>query len=144
LQPVANKANFFIKTSLPPEHEDWVLELATKLMDDGIEVVFDKWDLKEGQDIFAFMESMVTSPDISKVLVICDKGYRDKANNRIGGVGTETQIITKEVYSKAHQEKFIRSPTIRNKNFGNGYCIFIQNIPPSISLKRKYLQFATL
>jgi hypothetical protein len=89
------------------EHEDWVLELATRLRSNYVDVVLDKWDLKEGQDIYSFMESMVHSEDIEKVLVICDKGYKTKAEERSGGVGTETQIISKQVYSDLSQEKFI-------------------------------------
>ncbi|MCJ8011028.1 hypothetical protein MUG84_04630 [Paenibacillus sp. KQZ6P-2] len=42
-------------------------------------MVLDKWDLKEGHDINAFMESMVRSEEIEKVLVICDRGYKTKA-----------------------------------------------------------------
>ena len=30
--------------------QDDVIELATRLMHDGVDVVLDKWDLKEGQD----------------------------------------------------------------------------------------------
>ncbi|WCT14423.1 SEFIR domain-containing protein [Mucilaginibacter jinjuensis] len=90
-----------------PEHDDWVLSLAHQLLNDGIDVVLDKWDLKEGQDKFHFMESMVSSCDIDKVLMICDKKYADKADSRLGGVGTETQIITSQVYNKVSQEKFI-------------------------------------
>lgn len=33
-----------------PEHEKWVINLATELVEDGVDVIFDKWDLKEGQD----------------------------------------------------------------------------------------------
>ena len=90
-----------------PDHEDWVLSLAHQLMGDGVEVVLDKWDLKEGQDKFHFMETMVTSLDIDKVLMICDKKYAEKADIRVGGVGTETQIITSQVYNQVKQEKFI-------------------------------------
>jgi hypothetical protein len=100
--------NVFISYSwTTPDHEEWVVELATRLMHDGINVVLDKWDLKEGQDIFSFMESMVNADSIDKVLVICDKGYMEKANNRVGGVGTETQIITPQIYKDVKQEKFI-------------------------------------
>ncbi|MFP4979357.1 toll/interleukin-1 receptor domain-containing protein [Paenibacillus sp. CN-4] len=42
-------------------HEDWVLELAIRLRDNYVDVVLDKWDMKEGHDIYAFMESMVRS-----------------------------------------------------------------------------------
>ena len=58
------------------KHENWVYELATKLMHSGIDVAFDKWSLKEGQDKYAFMESMVNDLSVDKVLVICDKGYK--------------------------------------------------------------------
>ena len=35
---------------------DLVLELAQRLVSHGVDVVLDKWDLKEGQDKYAFME----------------------------------------------------------------------------------------
>ena len=93
------------------EHEKWVVELANKLMSDGVNVLLDKWELKEGQDKYVFMENMVTDSTISKVLIICDKQYQVKADSREGGVGTETQIISEEIYNKVAQEKFI--PVIR-------------------------------
>jgi len=90
-----------------PEHEERVYQLAQRLVDNGVDVKFDKWDLKPGHDLYSFMESMVQSKDIDKVLIICDKGYFHKAENRTGGVGTETQIISYEVYADVKQEKFI-------------------------------------
>jgi hypothetical protein len=90
-----------------PQQEQWVLELATRLTHDGVQVRLDKWDLKEGQDKHQFMEQMVHDPEISKVLVICDRGYKKKADDRTGGVGTESQIISKEVYENTGQSKFI-------------------------------------
>lgn len=95
------------------EHEKWVLELAERLMNDGIETILDKWDLEEGHDKYKFMEKMVQDESINKVLIVCDKGYKEKANDRIGGVGTETQIITPELYNKSSQTKFI--PIIAEK-----------------------------
>src|SRR5690348_88423 len=90
-----------------PQHEQWVVEFAERLSSDGIVVVLDKWDLKEGQDKHKFMEQMVHDPAINKVLVVCDRGYQTKADDRKGGVGTETQLISKEVYENTDQEKFI-------------------------------------
>ena len=81
-----------------PEHEEKVLNLATRLMSHGVEVIIDKWDLKEGQDKYAFMEQAVTSNDIDRVLIISDKMYAEKANSRRGGVGDETIIISPEIY----------------------------------------------
>ncbi|MBO8169192.1 MAG: TIR domain-containing protein [Thermoanaerobacteraceae bacterium] len=97
-----------------PQHEEWVIDLATRLCNHGVDVVIDKWSLKEGQDKYAFMEQMVVDEGIDRVLIICDKGYMDKANARKGGVGDETAIISSEVYNKAHQEKFI--PIIAEKD----------------------------
>jgi len=91
-----------------PDHEAWVLALANKLMADGVEVILDKWSLTPGQDGNVFMERMVTDPAVSKVLMICDRIYVDKADGRRGGVGTEAQIISPQLYRdhSADQTKF--------------------------------------
>jgi hypothetical protein len=89
------------------EHELWVVDLATRLMESGIDVILDKWELKEGYDSIAFMEKMVTDPTIVKVAVISDEKYAQKADSRVSGVGTETQIISREVYEKQDQNKFV-------------------------------------
>ncbi|MBI5845078.1 MAG: TIR domain-containing protein [Deltaproteobacteria bacterium] len=90
-----------------PQHEDFIIKLSENLMSDGVNVVLDKWELREGHDKYAFMEQMVTDPLISKVIIISDQKYAEKADAREGGVGTESQIISIEVYSKVKQEKFI-------------------------------------
>ena len=87
--------------------DDLVLELAQRLVSDGVDVVLDKWELKEGQDKYAFMERCVNDPEITKVLIVCDKAYAQKANERSGGVGDETVIISSEIYGNMKQEKFI-------------------------------------
>lgn len=97
-----------------PSHEEWVINLAERLVSDGIDVVLDKWDLKEGHDKFDFMETTVKSTEIDKVLIILDKKYTDKANNRSDGVGTETQIISPKIYENVTQEKFI--PLVREQD----------------------------
>ena len=53
------------------------------------------------------MERCVTDSTVTKVLIVCDKVYADKANSRTGGVGDETVIISGEIYGKMKQEKFI-------------------------------------
>lgn len=89
------------------DHEGWVIALATSLREAGVDVVLDKWDLREGQDAHYFMEQMVSNPEITKVAMICDRKYAEKANDRAGGVGTETQIISPEIYAKQNQIKFV-------------------------------------
>jgi hypothetical protein len=90
-----------------PTHEQWVIDLANELTESGVHVILDKWDLKEGHDSVAFMEKMVTDPQITKVAMICDEIYAAKADGRSGGVGTETQIISREVYENQEQGKFV-------------------------------------
>ena len=77
------------------------------LVSNGVEVKYDKWDLKKGQDKYSFMESMVQDETIEKVLIICEHGYKEKSDKREGGVGTEVQIITPELYGKVKQTKFV-------------------------------------
>lgn len=89
-----------------PEHSEWVLGLATNLRGDGIDVKLDRWDLRPGHDALKFMEEMVTDESISKVLIISDRGYAERANEREGGVGVEAQIISRRVYESTKQEKF--------------------------------------
>lgn len=90
--------------------EDYRLKVrsfATDLMNDGIEVLLDQWSLKEGNDTYAFMEQSATDSTITNVLILLDPIYEKKANGRSGGVGTETQIISPEIYNKVRQEKFL-------------------------------------
>src|SRR5680860_1043895 len=90
-----------------PDHEDWVLRFATELSECGVDVILDKWDLKEGNDAHVFMEKMVTDPEIRKVVLVCDESYARKTDGRTGGVGTEAQIISSGVYSNQEQDKFV-------------------------------------
>lgn len=89
------------------ERQDKIVELTERLAADGVESIVDIYDLKEGDDKYYFMEKMVVDDTVSHVLIICDKGYTLKADSRKAGVGTESLIISQEIYSKASQSKFI-------------------------------------
>jgi len=103
-----------------PTHEAWVIHLASRLREDGVDVILDKWDLKPGHDSYKFMESMVTDKTVTKVMMICDKNYVEKANNRAGGVGTESQIISPELYGQGSQDKFAALMTDEDED-GNAH-----------------------
>lgn len=90
-----------------PEHQELIRSWADRLLADGIDVVIDIYDLNEGDDLYAFMERTVTDKSITHVLVFCENNYANKANERKAGVGTEAQIISKEVYDKVTNSKFI-------------------------------------
>jgi hypothetical protein len=89
------------------DHADRVKYLAERLSVEHIEVRIDIWDLREGHDVIGFMESMVTDPEIDKVLIIIDEEYVRKADSRSSGAGTEAMIMSSEIYNKQKQEKFI-------------------------------------
>lgn len=98
----------FISYSWTPEsNKKKAIELAHRLYEDGIYVVMDIWDLHEGHDKYAFMERMVNDQTISKVLMLCNSTYTEKANSRKGGAGTEGMIISAEIYENVEQTKFI-------------------------------------
>lgn len=116
------------------EHQDWIVNLSKRLMADTVDVILDRWSLKDGHDIYSFMEEMVKSDDIFRVLIMCDEKYKLKADDREGGVGTETQIITPNLYSKEKQEKFIPIVLERNES-GNPFL-------PVYLASRKYIDFS--
>lgn len=108
MKPKIEKPKVFISYAWgAPDYQKKVIEFAHSLLNCGIDVELDKWSLKEGNDTYAFMEQTVQNPEITNVLILLDKNYTEKANNRSGGVGTETQIISPEIYNKTKQEKFI-------------------------------------
>ncbi|MEI9863780.1 MAG: toll/interleukin-1 receptor domain-containing protein, partial [Limisphaerales bacterium] len=90
-------------------HKAWVAELATKLRENGIDVRFDRWDLRRGEDVAKFMEQSVTWAD--RVLMICTDAYVRKADEGKGGVGYEAMIVTGELIKDLGTAKFI--PIIR-------------------------------
>ena len=124
-----------VSVSYSTPKQDWVENLSKRLREVGVDTTVDIWDLKPGHDINVFMEEMVRDDTIDYVLIICDKTYMDKANNRKGGVGTETTIISSELYGKPEQEKFI--PIVIEKDNNGIACV------PTYLKSRKYIDFST-
>lgn len=118
-----------------PGHQNRVRQWAEQLVNDGIDVVLDLWDLKEGDDKYAFMETMVTDESVTHALIFSDSEYAKKADARKAGVGTETQIISQEVYSKAKQSKFI--PIVCEFDALNEPCL------PTFLRSRIWLDFSS-
>ena len=87
--------------------KDEVKKIVDKLIGDGVDVKFDIYDVKGGNDLTAFMEQSVNNPDVDYVLVFCDKTYVEKAKDRKGGVGIESSILSQEVYNDIDQDKVI-------------------------------------
>lgn len=106
--------------------KNFVLALATRLRQDRVDAIIDEWDLSPGIDNSVFMESMVLDRSIKKVLVMCDPDYQRKANT-YSCVG-DTQIITREIYEDAHEDKFI--PVLCRRDSAGRACLpsFMQNL----------------
>lgn len=90
-------------------HKKWVLDLATRLRNSGIDAIIDQWELMPGDDIPHFMETHLSTSDY--VLMVCTNRYVEKANSGKGGVGYEKMIVTSELISNIDSKKVI--PLIR-------------------------------
>jgi hypothetical protein len=103
------------------QHRDWVYQLACRLVENGVKVVLDQWDIQLGSNIFKFMEKGLTNSD--RVLVVCTDNYNQKSNEGLGGVGYEKNILTAELLSSQDTNKFI--PCIRgvSTNFKTPVCL---------------------
>lgn len=111
------------------EFKEWVNRLAQQLRKDGVMITFDDWDIKLGDPIPQFMEEAIAKSDY--VLIICTADYKRKSNERTGGVGYESNIITAEVYGKHNHRKFI--PVLAEK---------LDSIPDWL-LGKRYLDIST-
>lgn len=102
-------------------HQQWVREFADRLLADGIDTTIDQYDASFGDRLPHFMEQSITTADY--VLIICTPLYKEKADNRKGGVGYEGHIITEELYSKGNERKFI--PVVRKGSFDAAMPTFL-------------------
>ncbi|HBR0169528.1 toll/interleukin-1 receptor domain-containing protein [Klebsiella pneumoniae] len=75
------------------EHQEWVRKLADSLEEDhAYHVVWDGYDLDSLSDKNFFMEKAVRDTDF--ILVVATEKYKEKADNRNGGVGIETYLAS--------------------------------------------------
>lgn len=110
-------------------HKKWVLDLATRLRNTGIDAALDQWDLKPGDDLPHFMEQNLANSDY--ILMVCTDNYVTKANSGVGGVGYEKMIVTSDLLRNIESNKVI--PIIRQEG--------TSNVPTFLSSKF-YLNFS--
>lgn len=89
------------------EYQERVVNFVNRLRDNGVDTLFDVFNLKPGQNKYAFMQQSVNDPSVSSVLVLCNSVYKTKSDHYEGGVGDETQILAPEVYDDVSSTKFI-------------------------------------
>jgi hypothetical protein len=105
------------------DHQAWVSEFAQRLQgESGVEIIFDQWSLQPGGDKQHFMEQAVTAQDF--VIIVCTENYANRANNREGGVGFETMVITAEMADDLRSKKFI--PVLRQGTFRTSLPTYIK------------------
>lgn len=88
------------------DHQQWVIDLGNQLTTHGIDNTIDVHELKLGQDMYAFMERVV-SDEFDHVIILSDASYVRKANARTGGVGAEVQLLAPQIYNAIDQTRII-------------------------------------
>lgn len=104
------------------DHKKWVMDLATRLRNSGIDAIIDQWELRPGDDLPHFMETHLASAD--RVIMICTERYVEKANSGSGGVGYEKMIITSDLLSKIDSNKVV--PIVK-QNSSNEVPTFLKS-----------------
>ncbi|ELF4909452.1 toll/interleukin-1 receptor domain-containing protein [Vibrio vulnificus] len=96
-------------------HKKWVLELAQRLRQSGVDAILDQFRVGLGDDLGSFMEKSVCDSD--RIIMICTDNYVTKANNGLGGVGYEKMIMTADYMKQIESNKVI--PLIRQNGTHN-------------------------
>lgn len=110
-------------------HKKWVLDLATRLRNNGVESIIDQWSLGPGDDLPHFMEQNLAIAD--RVLMICTENYVQKANAGAGGVGYEKMIVTANLLKRIDSNKII--PLIRQSG---------SHVVPTFLQSKVYIDFS--
>lgn len=77
------------------EHTSWVTALANSLEEDAtFHVVFDEYDLHGGRDLTHFMEEGLRC---DRIVIVVTPPYVSKSEQRHGGVGYESSILSSRV-----------------------------------------------
>lgn len=105
------------------EHKKWVLGLADRLREDGIDAVLDRYYLTPGKNLPHFVENNLAKAH--RVIVVFTKNYKLKADKRTGGVGYEYSIMNVELYkNQTSNEKII--PILREGSIEDSIPTFMQ------------------
>lgn len=120
---IKNPRVFISYTSSDIKNRNWVKDFACKLRKYGVNARLDMFHLKPGQDLPQWMTNELIMAD--KVLLICDKYYAEKADNRKGGVGWETMIIQGDMLSRQEQNKYIA--ILRDENIDQSLPIYVKS-----------------
>ena len=96
------------------DHKQWVHKLASNLRSHGVNVIFDQWDARLGDDLPFFMEQGLSTSAL--VLCVCSEKYVEKANTNKGGTGYEKKILAANLMNDSSNNYII--PIIRKNPTG--------------------------
>lgn len=104
---IVGATTVFISYSWDDEnHKKWVLDLANRLVEEGVNVLLDRYELRPGKNLPHFVETSIKKAD--RVLIIFTPNYKLKAEKRSGGVGYEYSIMNADLYQgQTTNEKII-------------------------------------
>lgn len=111
------------------DHKNWIIQLATRLRSNGVDVILDAWNTKLGSDLASFMEQGLSKSQ--RVICVCSDNYLIKANGGKGGAGYEKQIMTSELIIDQNTNWII--PLIVNNSSNKKMPTFLGT--------RKYISF---
>ena len=119
------KDKIFISYSCDSEeHIAWVSKLAKDLYNNGVDVVFDRWNLEAGGSITDFIEKAIASSKY--VLCILTPNYKLKCENREGNLGFEFSIFSAEILRDNPRSKVI--PILRSGDYKKSFPIILSGI----------------
>lgn len=105
------------------DHKKWVLELANRLVEEGVNVILDRYELRPGKSLPHFVETSIKKAD--RIVIIFTPNYKLKAEKRAGGVGYEYSIMNSELYkNQTNNERII--PVLRDGNSTDSIPEFMQ------------------
>ncbi|MBM6635068.1 TIR domain-containing protein [Leclercia adecarboxylata] len=97
------------------EHRLWVKKLADELERETLlHVIWDGYDLDSFIDKNLYMEKAVADSDF--ILNVCTLNYKNKANDRLGGVGIETYLSVNEHWENLQKKKKTKSLVVLKEN----------------------------
>lgn len=127
---------FISHTSKSAIDIEWVKHLADFLIKQGIQARLDRLHLRRGMDLPQWMCNELAMA--SKVVVICDEAYKEKADGRSGGVGWETMIIQGDI-AKLPPDSTKYQVVVRCEDMDQGTPLYLKtkfafHVPPSADM----------
>ena len=74
-----------------------VSRLVERLFSDGVEALFDQYELKPGESLKGYTEHCLSDKGLTKVLILLNPSYKKKADSQ-GKSLIETRVLSKEMY----------------------------------------------